>query len=77
MDTDLARMEWERRAGSPPPNGTRDCPGGMTANLTRPTNAAIPLLVGFVGRGRRNPASSGVGRPNEGAVTLASVIPLD
>ena len=73
MDTDLARMEWERRVGSPPPpNGTLDCPGGMTANLTRPTSAAIPALVGFVGRGRRNPASSGVGRPDEGAVTLAT-----
>ena len=71
IDTDLARMDWEKLLGSQPPSGSLDCPGGMTANLTRPTAAAIPPLIPFVGRGRRNPASSGVGKPNEGAVTLA------
>jgi len=73
MDTDLARMDWEKRLGSQPPSGSLDCPGGMTANVTRPTAAAIPPLIPFVGRGRRNPAGSGVGKPNEGAVTLAVV----
>ena len=71
LDSDLARMDWEKPLGSQPTGGSIDCPGGMTANVTRPTSAAIPPLLPFVGRGRRNPASSAVGKPNEGAVTLA------
>lgn len=71
IDTDLARMDWEKKLGPPAQEGSLDCPGGMTANVTRPTSAAIPPLLPFVGRGRRNPAGSGVGKPNEGAVTLA------
>ena len=43
----------------------------MTANLTRPTDAGLPPLSGFSGFGRRSPGLSGVGEPNEGAVTLA------
>lgn len=73
MDTDLARMEWERHFLPGPSASSPDCPGGMTANLTRPTAAAMPSSLGFPGRGRRSPAKSGVGQPGEGAVTLAEV----
>ena len=73
MDTDLARMEWERHFLPGPSASSPDCPGGMTANLTRPTAAAMPSSLGFPGRGRRSPARSGVGQPGEGAVTLAEV----
>lgn len=72
MDTDLARMEWERRFPSKASASTPECPGGMTANLTRPTPAAMPSKFGIRGRGQRAPAKSGVGAPDEGAVTLAN-----
>lgn len=71
MDTDLARIEWERRFAPGSSHSSADCPGGMTANLTRPTSAPMPSMLGFGGRGRRSPASSAVGKPGEGAVTLA------
>ena len=70
MDTDLARMEWERQFPSGSSATSDECPGGMTANVSRPTSAAMPSMLGFGARGRRTPASSGVGRPGEGAVTL-------
>ena len=73
MDTDLARMEWERHFLPGPSDSSTDCPGGMTASLTRPTSAPMPSMLGFGGRGRRSPAASGVGKPREGAVTLAEV----
>jgi hypothetical protein len=73
IDTDLARMEWEKTlaAGSPSGESTPDCPGGLTANLTRPTAVGLPPAFGFGGPGRRNPGRSGVGEPHQGAVTLA------
>ena len=71
LDSDLARMDWEKKLGPPASAGSADCPGGMTTNVTLPTSAAIPPLAPFVGRGRRNPAGSAVGKPKEGAVTLA------
>ena len=74
MDTDLARMEWERQFSSRSSASSTDCPGGMTANLTRPTAAAMPSAIGFTARGRRSPANSGVGLPGEGAVTLAAAV---
>ena len=70
IDTDLARMEWERHFLPGPSKSSPECPGGMTANLTRPTAAAMPSPLGFTARGRRSPASSDVGSPGEGAVTL-------
>ena len=73
IDTDLARMEWERRLDSGSSQTSSACPGGMTANVTRPTAAALPSLLGSGARGRRSPGRSGVGRPGEGAVTLTSV----
>lgn len=75
LDTDLARMEWERRFPVGRSSGSGDCPGGMTASLTRPTAAAMPSSLGFGLRGRRTPAKSGVGAPHEGAVTLATSPP--
>ncbi len=76
MDTDLARPEWEKSfdAGSPSAEATLDCPGGITANVTRSTPAGLPLLVAPRGTGRRSPAASAVGEPNEGAVTLKQVV---
>ena len=76
FDTDLARLEWEESFDSDLPNeGSLDCPGGMTANLTRATPPGLPLIIGPRGSGRRSPAASDVGRPNEGAVTLKRVAP--
>ena len=72
MDTDLARPEWSRPLGGAAGGGSAACPGGMTANLSRPTAAALPSLGGFAARGRRTPGKSGVGAPKEGAVTLAA-----
>ena len=71
VDTDLARIEWERRieSGPTPANATITCPGGLTAGLARPTRAEFPP-PSFGGGGRRTPASSGVGQPSAGAVTL-------
>lgn len=71
VDTDLGLTEWERRLESGPasPDATFACPGGMTAGLARPTRAEFPP-PNFGGGRRRSPAGSGVGVPNEGAVTL-------
>lgn len=72
FDTDLARVEWEKKfdlpSGAPPPSIA--CPGGMTAHVTRPTYAGYPALGGRRGFGRGQPAASAVGEPFEGAVTL-------
>jgi outer membrane protein assembly factor BamB len=76
IDTDLGRMEWEKRLTStaPPQAGTLACPGGMTTGVARPTLAALPSLAGGGGGfGRSSPAKSGVGEPGKGAVTLAMV----
>ena len=72
VDTDLARIEWEKNF-SPPgsaPAGTPPCPGGMTSPVTRPTGTAYPMIPAGRGAGRATPAKSGVGLPYEGAVTL-------
>ena len=71
VDTDLARIEWERRIESGPisPDATIACPGGLTAGLARPTRAEFPP-PSFSGGGRRAPALSGVGQPAAGAITL-------
>lgn len=71
VDTDLARVEWTKRleSGPAPADATLACPGGLTANLARPTRAEFPP-PSFSGTGRRTPAASGVGNPGEGAITL-------
>ena len=78
IDTDLGRMEWEKRLPSnvPAQAGSIACPGGMTTGVTRPTIASLPpLSSGGAGGGRSAPARSGVGEPGQGAVTLAFVRP--
>src|SRR5215813_671139 len=77
IDTDLGRMEWEKRLTStaPPQAGTLACPGGMTAGVARPTAPTLPLSFFGVGGGRGAPARSAVGEPGQGAVTLALVRP--
>lgn len=74
IDTDLGRKEWEKHlSGGAAAAGTWACPGGMTANLTRPTSAAFPT-GGPAGRGGRGGmAKSGVGPAGEGAVTIAEI----
>jgi outer membrane protein assembly factor BamB len=77
VDTELARIEWEKsysRAASAP-TGTLPCPGGMTSAVTRPTGTAYPMVPTGRGAGRGTPAKSGVGLPYEGAVTLKSAPP--
>ncbi|HEV2666674.1 MAG TPA: hypothetical protein VG324_17280, partial [Blastocatellia bacterium] len=78
IDTDLGRMEWEKRLVSNAPSqvGTLACPGGMTTGVARPTVATLPpSSFGGGGGGRSTPARSAVGEPGEGAVTLAFVRP--
>src|SRR5262249_38204287 len=78
IDTDLGRMEWEKRLVSttPSPAGTLACPGGMTTGVARPTVATLPPSYVDVGWGGRSmPARSAVGEPGQGAVTLALVRP--
>ncbi len=83
IDSDLGRLEWQKLLSSgggqgvPSQVGTPGCPGGMTANVTRPTGTAIlSMPAGGGGQGgRRNPARSAVGEAGQGAVTLALVPP--
>ena len=79
LDTDLARVEWQRHlpstvgpksASSPRQDGI--CPGGMTANVARPTTAAFPM-PNPRGGGRSGPARSAAGTSGEGAVTISDV----
>src|SRR5262245_21086299 len=79
IDTDLGRIEWEKQltSAAPPEAASLPCPGGMTANVARPTVAAAPMTAGAPGPGggfgRSGPAKGSVGEPGKGAVTLALV----
>lgn len=73
IDTDLARIEWEKSLPSGA-GSTVACPGGITSAVTRPTIIAYPPAPTGRGAGRGNPAKSGVGEPFEGAVTLKRVV---
>ena len=77
-DLHLSRVEWEKSyAGKARRSaGTFACPGGMTANVTRPTVLAYRPVPTGSGPGRGNPAKSGVGQPYEGAVTLRRDAPV-
>lgn len=75
LDTDIARLEWEKALATPGKAGTIPCPGGMTSSVTRPLGLAYPTVLGGRGFGRGTPAKSGVGEANEGAVTLRNAPP--
>jgi hypothetical protein len=77
IDTDLGRMEWEKKLVSTAPSqaGTLACPGGMTTGVARPTVAALPPSFFGGGGGRSTPARGAVGEAGQGAVTLALVRP--
>lgn len=78
IDTDLGRMEWEKKLKSAAPAGpgTISCPGGMTTSIVRPILSNFPPPPNpMFGRGRRTPGKSAVGDPGQGAVTLAQVRP--
>ncbi|HXL08339.1 MAG TPA: PQQ-binding-like beta-propeller repeat protein [Gemmatimonadales bacterium] len=76
IDTDLGRVEWERQfaPGAPSTGGLPACVREVTPNLARPTNAALPILIGGAGSRTRQPARGAVGEPGEGAVTLAPLV---
>jgi hypothetical protein len=61
IDSNFGRREWEKELTtvSSSKRGLPPCPGGMTANLTRPTIAAIPSLL--AGGGGSTPTRSGAG----------------
>jgi len=72
IDVDLGRLEWEKAL---PSSGASQgasamCPGGMTAEVSRPTNAGIAAPVPPRGGGNRGAARSAVGEAGEGAVTI-------
>jgi outer membrane protein assembly factor BamB len=76
FDTDLGRIEWKKSlaAGATPRDSAAPCAGGMTANVARPTGAALPAVPGGRGGGGRGSAAkSAVGAPDEGAVTIAEI----
>jgi outer membrane protein assembly factor BamB len=70
VDLDLARIEWQKNLAASGAAGTVPCPGGMTSAVTRPTSSAYPGPALPRGFGRGTGAKSGVGLPDEGAVTL-------
>jgi outer membrane protein assembly factor BamB len=78
LDTDLGRLEWERRfARAAPSRGSPShCDALTIPNLTRPTNAAFPTVAGGYGGGSAGaPARGAAGDPGEGAVTLRPAVP--
>ncbi len=78
IDTDLGRVEWQKTLAGTANQASGSCPGGMTANVTRPTSAMIPGggmggRGGGGGFGRGTAAKSAVGEPGEGATTIAEL----
>ena len=75
IDTDLGRLEWQKHLAAPAQSGgSLACPGGMSANLSRPTATAFPgAPPAGRGGGGRGGARSGVGDPGEGAVTIREI----
>ncbi len=77
LDSDLGRMEWQKHFAVAASAGSANCPGGMTAGVTRAVESAFPSANAGRGGGmggRGGPAHSGVGEPLEGAVTIPRVV---
>jgi outer membrane protein assembly factor BamB len=76
IDSDLNRIEWKTKLPSPAPvAGSSTCPGGLTSPIARATAANYPVPGTFGGLGGRGgPAASGVGAPNQGAVTIPAAL---
>jgi outer membrane protein assembly factor BamB len=71
IDVDVARIDWEKNlASDTEAAGTPACPGGLTSSVTRPTTISYPTFFASRGAGRATPAKSGVGAPDQGAVTI-------
>jgi outer membrane protein assembly factor BamB len=78
VDTDFGAPLWKYHinySASPPPikGYSADCPGGLTAALSRPT-AIAPAAPGAAGGGggRGGHSGGGVGEPGKGSLTLAT-----
>ncbi len=75
LDSDLARIEWQKHFAVSSSSGDANCPGGMTAMVTRAAESAFPSAnAARGGGGRGGPAHSGVGEPFQGAVTLSQSV---
>ena len=76
FDSDLARIEWQKKLPGPPASGSATCPGGMTASPAQRVASAFATAPAGRGGGggRGGPAKSGVGMPGEGAVTIPAVV---
>ena len=79
IDIDFGTPLWKYHinySASPPPvlNVTNECPGGLTAALSRPTPIAPPApgAAAGAGFGRGGRSGGGVGEPGKGAITLAT-----
>jgi outer membrane protein assembly factor BamB len=78
IDIDFGTPLWKYHinySASPPPvrEGSPECPGGLTAAVSRPTTVAPSALGGGgFGGGRGGRSGGGVGEPGRGAITLAT-----
>jgi outer membrane protein assembly factor BamB len=78
IDIDVGTSLWKYHinySASPPPlrEGSAECPGGLTAALSRPTAFAPSTFAGGgFGGGRGGRSGGGVGEPGRGAITLAT-----
>lgn len=77
VDTDFGVPLWKYHinySASPPPimGGSAECPGGLTASLSRPTALASAAPGSGGGGGRGGRSGGGVGEPGRGSITLAT-----
>ncbi len=74
IDTDLGRIEWQKKIPGAATRGSAPCSGAMTSNLARNMSTAFPATPTGRGGGggRGGAAKSDAGKPNEGAVTIAA-----
>ena len=78
VDIDFGTTLWKYHinySASPPPvpGLSAECPGGLTAAVSRPTPIAPSALGAGGGGGRGGRSGGGVGEPGQGAATLATL----